>query len=50
METWPLSLIIPNFNALPPIYAKDIFAGGPEPLGMLFALIAIRFLLVLLGW
>ena len=33
---WVLPLlIIPNFAALPPIYAKDIFGGGPGMLGAL---------------
>ena len=34
-------LIIPNFNALPPIYAKDTFAGGPDTLGMLLSAVGI---------
>lgn len=34
-------LIIPNFNALPPIYAKDIFDGGPDTLGLLLSAIGI---------
>jgi MFS transporter, DHA1 family, staphyloferrin A biosynthesis exporter len=34
-------LIIPNFNALPPIYAKDIYAGGPDTLGLLLSAIGI---------
>jgi len=33
--------IIPNFSALPPIYAKDIFAGGPDTLGLLLSAIGI---------
>ena len=33
--------IIPNFNALPPIYAKDVFAGGPETLGLLLSAIGV---------
>jgi MFS family permease len=33
--------IIPNFNALPPIYAKDIFAGGPDTLGLLLSAVGI---------
>jgi MFS family permease len=33
--------IIPNFNALPPIYAKDIFAGGPDTLGILLSAIGV---------
>jgi MFS family permease len=40
--SWVLPLfIIPNFNALPPIYAKDIFAGGPDTLGMLLSAIGL---------
>jgi MFS family permease len=40
--SWVLPLfIIPNFNALPPIYAKDVFAGGPDTLGMLLSAIGI---------
>ena len=40
--SWVLPLfIIPNFNALPPIYAKDIFAGGPDTLGMLLSAVGI---------
>jgi predicted MFS family arabinose efflux permease len=40
--SWILPLfIIPNFNALPPIYAKDIFAGGPDTLGLLLSAIGI---------
>ncbi len=39
---WVLPLfIIPNFNALPPIYAKDIFAGGPDTLGTLLSAVGI---------
>jgi MFS family permease len=34
-------LIIPNFGALPPIYAKDIFSGGPDTLGLLLSAIGI---------
>jgi hypothetical protein len=34
MMGWVLPLfIIPTFSALPPIYAKDVFHGGPETLG-----------------
>ncbi len=29
--------IIPNFSALPPIYAKDVFSGGPDTLGLLLS-------------
>ena len=39
---WVLPLfIIPTFSALPPIYAKDIFAGGPGTLGLLLSAIGI---------
>ncbi len=34
-------LIIPNFNALPPIFAKDVFAGGPDTLGLLLSAVGI---------
>ncbi len=33
--------IIPNFGALPPIYAKDVFSGGPDTLGALLSAIGI---------
>jgi MFS family permease len=33
--------IIPNFNALPPIYAKDVFAGGPDTLGLLLSAVGV---------
>jgi len=40
--SWVLPLfIIPNFNALPPIYAKDVFAGGPDTLGTLLSAIGL---------
>lgn len=40
--SWVLPLfIIPNFNALPPIYAKDVFGGGPDTLGLLLSAIGI---------
>jgi MFS family permease len=40
--SWVLPLfIIPNFNALPPIYAKDVFAGGPDTLGTLLSAVGI---------
>jgi MFS family permease len=40
--SWVLPLfIIPNFNALPPIYAKDIFEGGPDTLGVLLSAVGI---------
>ena len=39
---WVLPLfIIPIFSALPPIYAKDIFVGGPETLGVLLSAVGI---------
>lgn len=35
---WVLPLfIIPSFSALPPIYAKDVFGGGPDTLGILLS-------------
>jgi MFS family permease len=34
-------VIIPNFSALTPIYAKDIFAGGPDTLGGLLSAIGV---------
>ncbi len=34
-------LIIPNFNALPPIYAKNVFNGGPDTLGLLLSAIGV---------
>jgi MFS family permease len=35
---WVLPLlIIPIYSALPPIYAKDVFHGGPETLGWLMS-------------
>lgn len=40
--SWVLPIfIIPNFNALPPIYAKDVFKGGPDTLGLLLSAIGI---------
>lgn len=40
--SWVLPLfIIPNFNALPPIYAKDVFGGGPETLGVLLSAVGV---------
>jgi MFS family permease len=33
--------IIPNFGTLPPIYAKDIFGGGPDTLGLLLSAIGV---------
>lgn len=39
---WVLPLlIIPNFNALPPIYAKDVYGGGPDTLGMLLSAVGV---------
>jgi MFS family permease len=39
---WVLPLfIIPSYSALPPIYAKDIFDGGPDTLGMLLSAVGI---------
>src|SRR5690606_39104949 len=39
---WILPLfIIPIFSALPPIYAKDIFAGGPDTLGTLLSAVGL---------
>jgi predicted MFS family arabinose efflux permease len=39
---WVLPLfIIPIFAALPPIYAKDIFGGGPEVLGLLLSAVGV---------
>ncbi len=36
--SWILSFfIVPNYVALPPIYAKDVFHGGPEVLGYLLS-------------
>jgi MFS transporter, DHA1 family, staphyloferrin A biosynthesis exporter len=38
MMGWVLPLfIIPTFSALPPIYAKDVFQGGPDTLGYLMS-------------
>jgi MFS family permease len=40
--SWVLPLfIIPNFNALPPIYAKDVFDGGPDTLGTLLSAVGM---------
>lgn len=39
---WVLPLfIIPIFSALPPIYAKDVFDGGPDTLGLLLSAVGI---------
>jgi MFS transporter, DHA1 family, staphyloferrin A biosynthesis exporter len=42
MMGWVLPLfIIPTFSALPPIYAKDVFYGGPETLGFLMSAVGL---------
>jgi MFS family permease len=42
LMSWVLPLfIIPNFNALPPMYAKDVFQGGPDTLGTLLSAVGI---------
>lgn len=39
---WVLPLfIIPNFAALPPIYAKTVFGGGPDVLGLLLSAVGV---------
>jgi predicted MFS family arabinose efflux permease len=39
---WVLPLlIIPNYSALPPIYAKDVYGGGPETLGLLLSAVGV---------
>jgi MFS family permease len=39
---WVLPLfIVPIYSALPPIYAKDVFAGGPAVLGALLSAVGI---------
>lgn len=39
---WVLPLfIIPTFSALTPIYAKDIFGGGPDTLGALLSAVGV---------
>ncbi|MBI2887361.1 MAG: MFS transporter [Chloroflexi bacterium] len=39
---WVLPLfIVPNYTALPPIYAKDVFHGGPEVLGFLLSSVGV---------
>lgn len=39
---WVLPLlIIPIYSALPPIYAKDVFHGGPETLGWLMSAVGV---------
>ncbi|MEW6402005.1 MAG: MFS transporter [Chloroflexota bacterium] len=40
--SWVLPIfIIPNFNALLPIYASEVFTGGPDILGLLLSAIGI---------
>jgi MFS family permease len=42
MMGWVLPLfIIPTFSALPPIYAKDVFHGGPDTLGLLMSAVGL---------
>ena len=42
LMSWVLPLfVIPNFNALPPIYAKDVYAGGPDTLGVLLSAVGV---------
>ena len=42
LMSWVLPLfVIPNFNALPPIYAKDVFEGGPDTLGILLSAVGL---------
>lgn len=42
MMGWVLPLfIIPIFSALPPIYAKDVFGGGPQVLGALLSAVGV---------
>jgi MFS family permease len=42
LMSWLLPLlIIPNFSALPPIYAKDVFEGGPDTLGTLLSAVGV---------
>ena len=42
MMGWVLPLfIIPTFSALPPIYAKDVFHGGPDTLGFLMSAVGV---------
>lgn len=39
---WVLPLfIIPTFSALPPIYAKTVFQGGPDTLGVLLSAVGL---------
>ena len=42
LMSWVLPLfVIPNFNALPPIYAKDVYGGGPDTLGVLLSAVGV---------
>jgi len=42
LMSWMLPLfIIPNFNTLTPIYAKDVYMGGPDTLGLLLSAVGI---------
>jgi MFS family permease len=42
MMGWVLPLlIIPTYSALPPIYAKTVFYGGPETLGLLMSAVGV---------
>lgn len=42
MMGWILPVfIIPNYVALPPIYAKDVFKGGPAVLGFLMSAVGV---------
>ncbi|MBM4419749.1 MAG: MFS transporter [Chloroflexi bacterium] len=42
MMGWVLPLfIIPTYTTLPPIFAKDVFHGGPETLGMLMSAVGL---------
>ena len=42
MLGWLLPLlIVPNYIALPPIYAKNVFHGGPETLGILMGSVGV---------
>lgn len=39
---WVLPLfVIPIYSALPPIYAKDVFGGGPDTLGALLSAVGV---------
>jgi MFS family permease len=42
MLGWVLPLlIIPTYSALPPIYAKEVYHGGPRTLGLLLAAVGV---------